>query len=153
MKILKVKFLNDRASIKYEQEVANGKTANRSIDEPERPAEPFFEALEGLQPHWTKSLELTKGGKLEVYGATLSYHGDANAITAILHGKRHLQKSEFNHPINSPKMVEHVEGAEAPEGAMSEECLAAVKALIEAAEKYVDGERLEVPMPLEEATG
>ncbi len=141
MKILKVKLLNDRMSVKYEKTVSGGETANYTLDLPERPAPDFFEALDKLLPFWMKSLELTKAGKLEVYGGSFSYHSDTGCLSVVLHGKRSLQKSEFNHAINAPKFSEPTDQEEESEHVMTDEFLEAANALIETTKSYVDGKR------------
>jgi len=148
MRISKVKWLNDRLSVVYEEERASGEDVGSfSLEVPERPAPKFFTALTGLLPFWIDSLELPKG-KMEVYGATFFYHAQSLTMSAIIHGKRYLERSNIQHPMNSPKKIEPNPENDDPTSAMSKEYFSAIQKLIEETKKFVSGMREQTKLDL-----
>lgn len=92
--------------------------------------------------------------KVIVKGVSLSYSGDNDVMGATISCQKRLNSSNSPLMINTPhKFAEkHSEGMNA-EFLLSGGCVEALEALIEQAEKYLDGERAQLKLDLTENAG
>lgn len=114
---------------------------------PDAPKESFDVALQNLKPHALVLCELPTGeiGRIAVTGMEIQRKGDHQVIGASLFVTRTLEKSSTNLSFPTPlKYVDKVTDGADKGDVFSKEAAKAVKAFIKEAEKYVEGERMQI---------
>ncbi len=163
MHVTKIKIKQDRVFVEYDKAVIveEKKLLNKySIDSPEQPVGAFKEAFQKMDFFLIELCELADQPKdvpvmcedVNITGLSFKYE-DGELSSAIITGTKALAYSNSPLVLNTPNKAVMVAGAD--DGFEfdrmkhhTDPCIAGLKAVLEHAEQYVDGKRLQIELPL-----
>ena len=153
MKIVKIGHKNSKTTV-HGQEEKNGDVINMTL-ESDTPANPeFHTALKDLGKYMCDLLGCPAEWK-QTHSCTsvsIGYEDDdrINAVVTL-----YIQLSKFNNGItvNTPCLREKLPGKGGGGQFMTPKMLDLVKEVIDEAQKYYDGDRAQLEMPVDEPTG
>lgn len=125
----------------------------REVTAHEAPLASFDEALEGLRTVARSIVELKDSKLITVYRMDISYtkHGTKSAQ---LYFVRVLQATEAKHPLKTPvfQFEDPAEGEQGKRQCTKAEAKA-IELMLTEAERYINGERQQMLLPIDAATG
>jgi hypothetical protein len=157
MKIKKITAKKDKIGIDYDEPVKGGQgSAQKSLVSPEPAAPEFYQAFKDLKPHLLDLVELDLDKKLvTVTGVSISFQGADDVPAAVITGQMAFKNSNGVLPLNSPvKTFDPLKGDKRnPKSVLTEECVEALRAVLDAATGYLKGKRGQTDMFDEQEKG
>ena len=164
MNVTKIKIKQDRVFVEYDKIVIvdEKELLNKySIDSPEQPVQAFKDAFQALDWHLIELCELADKADevaimcedVTITGLSLKY--DEGALNgAIITGTKQLAYSNSPLILNTPNksIIAGEDGYDRMKH-LTNTCVAALVKVIDFAERYVSGERLQIEIPLKDSVG
>jgi len=154
MRIRKIKKLSEEITLEWQTAAKDEKFNNHSLSSSDEPRPEFNSALAALKPHLIGLCEVEALNKklITVSGVSISYKGDTSTMNAIITGQKSHERSGGCLNLNSPlKPAENITGEEtASENILSEKCVDLIKDLINEAKIYIEGDRSQTELNLDE---
>jgi len=154
MRMKKIKSLREQVILEWQTPAKEGKFNNHSLESSDEPRPEFKKALAALKPHLIAMCEIEALDKklIRVSGVSLSYKGEHDTMNAILTGMKSHKNSNGQLNLNTPlKPSENMTGEDtAAENLLPETCVKLIKNLIGEAVIYINGDRSQTELKLEE---
>ena len=151
---VKVNQSLNKYAFKWSESQNSGESwSNHESEWPDRPTDALFNALEALKP-WVISshrLDPSVAGDLEVTGVSVSYSGE-NTAKFVARGKLKVKDCNSPENINTAWRFLWCEEEESV-GLVSAEIRRQVELVLETAELFINGERLQMVLPLAGESG
>jgi hypothetical protein len=146
MRFIKIKF--DGSKVKLEWDIAkkDGEPDLFSLTSADLPAPEFQTALDNLRIHVEEICELPKGycKDSEIRGVSFSYGGDDEIMGAVITSLKTLNTANSPLTINTPHLPSDDYSSNNPSAlCLSFDCIQALNNLMDCAENYVNGIRLQ----------
>ncbi len=159
MNVTKIKIKQDRVFVEYDKAVIveEKELLNKySIDSPEQPVGAFKEAFQKMDFFLIELCELADQPKdvpvmcedVNITGLSFKYE-DGELLSAIITGTKALAYSNSPLVLNTPnKSICSGDNEFDRMKNLTDPCIAGLKAVLDHAEQYVDGKRLQIELPL-----
>jgi hypothetical protein len=144
-RIRKVKLTKEEKIMIVFEQMAGGDWDEYSLTCSEKALPSFYQAVQDLVPHVIEMCELPAdyAERIIVRGVSVSYGGEAEVMGATITAQMTLMKSNCPLNLNTPHKASdsYSESDADPNQLLSDNCIAALKALYRECERYIDGER------------
>lgn len=156
--ITKIKYAKGRVQIDFQQTSGESETPDEfSLKCSDEPAKSFTKALAALASHVAEICEMPKpeawAPDLKVRGVSFSWTNDV--MGAVITALKPLEHARSPMTVNTPHKSEAPYSPGDPNGeefCLTGDCAKALGALLKEAEKYIDGKRSQMALPLEAST-
>ena len=151
MRIHKVKQ-KDRVTVVYSTENKEGKVDDYSLSCNEKPLPSFTKAMNALVDHVLEICELgdEQARSLTVTGVSFNYQGDEEIMGAVITAEKNLDTANAPLVLNTPHLPSRDASAHGDQPVLTPECVTDLLRLQQEAEKYVNGQRLQMQLKLDD---
>lgn len=158
MHVTKIKIKQDRVFIEYDKTVVvnEEELLNKySIDSPEQPVGAFKDAFQKMDFFLIEMCELCDKSKdipimcedVNITGLSFKYK-DGELTSAVITGTKQLAYSNSPLVLNTPNKSVNIDGEFNKMVHLTDPCIAVLKAVVDHAKEYVNGERLQIEIDL-----